>query len=295
MAGDFRWIGQSLDGQTVTLKRFAGQFKTVEYATEEWLAAHPERIRSGIVIDVETTGLNKKTDSVIEVGLRTFLFNKLTGELLKAGTTYSGLQDPGKPLSDEIKRLTGLNDEMLAGKNIDWKHVNDLIEKAHVLIAHNASFDRPFIDRHSSASTTKPWACSYKQVEWTRKGFSVHKLDVLCIYHGFFTDAHRALNDVDALLNLLSMNDTSTNRSYLNELLTNARKPVTRVVAASSPFETKDLLKERGYSWDATGRAWQKVINKNDLASEVAWLESAVYLGDFKGRVEDITLTDQFK
>lgn len=291
----FRWVGQSLDGQTVTLTRFAGQFKTAEYATEEWLKAHPERIRMGIVIDVETTGLNKKADQVIEVGLRTFLFNKLTGELLKAGATYSGLQDPGKPLSEDIKRLTGLTDEALAGKSIDWKQVNSLIEQAHIVIAHNAAFDRPFIDRSAPASAAKPWACSLKQVEWSKKGFTVHKLDVLCIYHGFFTDAHRALNDVDALLNLLSMLDTSTNRPYLNELLTTARKPVSKIVATSSPFETKDLLKERGYSWDQTGRAWQKIIHKDDLASEVAWLESAVYGGDFKGRVEDLTLTDQFK
>lgn len=295
MHPDFRWIGKSDDGETVTLRKFGGAYNIPNYVTPEWLAENAEKIRTGVVIDVETTGLNKKSDSVIEIGLRKFRFNRANGDLVESVQSYSGLQDPGKPLSDDIKRLTGLTDADLQGKKIDWKAVEAALSEAQVVIAHNAAFDRPFIERYCPAASHKVWACSFKQVDWARKGFNVQKLEILSIYHGFFADSHRAQSDVDALLHLLVMTDWTTHKTYLNELLINARRPQSRVVAAKSPFESKDALKERHYNWDATAKCWSKMIYHDTLADEIAWLEAVVYNGVFGGRVEEIALTDNFK
>lgn len=295
MHPEFQWIGKSEDGQTVTLKKFSGSFPIPSYATAEWIKENADKLRVGVVLDTETTGLNKKSDSIIEIALRPFRYNRATGELVEALEPYTALQDPGRPLSDDVKRLTGLSDADVAGKSIDWARVGKIIADAQVIIAHNASFDRPFVERSCPESASKVWACSFKQVEWARKGFNVSKLEVLSIYHGFFADSHRALSDVDALLNLLCMSDWTTRRPYLNELLTNARKPLARVNATGSPFETKDLLKERGYHWDSNGRYWYRIVFKDDATNEVAWLESAVYKGEFRGQVIEIPITDNFK
>lgn len=292
---NFDWVGKSVDGATVILRKFTGDFKGASYATPEWLAAHADRVRIGAVIDVETTGLNKKSDVVIEIGVRQFLFNKITGELLKAGDSYSAFQDPGRPLSDEIKRLTGLNDEMLKGHTIDWNKVDRLLAESNIIIAHNASFDRPFIERNSTVSPTKSWGCSVKQVDWTSKGYPSQKLEILSIFHGYFVDAHRALHDADALLHLLSHADAQSRKPYLDELLRNARRPLVKVVASHAPFESKDFLKERGYSWDTTGRVWHKMIFKETLETEVAWMESIVYNGTFRGSTVEIAIVDNFK
>lgn len=295
MASCFRWIGKSPDGETVTLKKFSGEFRTAEYATPDWLLANGESVRAGVALDTETTGLNRRGDAIIEIGLRAFRFNKTTGDLLALGESYSGLEDPGRPLSDEVKILTGLRTEDLRGKKIDWIAVDRMLGAADIILAHNAGFDRPFVEKKSEAAREKPWGCSQKQIDWTMKGFGSSKLELLSIYHGFFTDAHRALSDVDALLHLLSMQDTQTARPYLNELLITARRPMVRVFAVNSPFESKDLLKDRGYSWDLEKKVWSKSIYKESAEAEMAWLESAVYSGSSRGLVEEIALNQLFK
>lgn len=292
---NFDWVGKSVDGATVILRKFTGEFKTASYADEQWLTSHADRVRIGVSIDVETTGLNKKSDTVIEIGVRQFLFNKITGELLKAGEGYSAFQDPGHPISDDIKRLTGITDDQLKGQAIDWKKVDRLLSEAHIIIAHNAAFDRPFIERNSTVSPAKTWGCSVKQVDWSAKGYPSQKLEILSIFHGYFVDAHRALNDADGLLHLLTHADAQTRKPYLDELLRNARRPLVKVVATNAAFESKDSLKERGYNWDTAGRVWHKMIFKETLETEIAWMESVVYKGSFRGSAVEIPLVDNFK
>lgn len=292
----FRWIGKSQDGKTVTLKRLEGcpiQFPS--YSSPEWAKSHSDSVRVGAVLDVETTGLNQADDSIIEIGIRQFLFNRQTGEVLALGKAYESFQDPGRPLSQEIIDLTGITDEMVAGKQIDWNSVNALLEEVSVVIAHNARFDRPFIDRKSKVSTEKVWACSLKQIDWATQGYTSAKLELLNIYHGFFTESHRALNDVDALLYLLSLPSATSQTPYMMELLINARRPMSHVIASAAPFEAKENLKSRAYSWDSTNRFWSKVIFKDEVPSEISWLEENVYVGPFGGLTRDIPLVDNFK
>jgi DNA polymerase III, alpha subunit (gram-positive type) len=292
----FRWIGKSADGNTVTLNKLEGcPITPPEYATSDWMTRNADIVRLASVLDVETTGLNQNDDSVIEIGIRQFLFNKNTGEVLSLGKAFNQFQDPGKPLSEEIKELTGITDEMLAGQKIDWTAVHELLLESSVVIAHNARFDRPFIDRKVKSSTEKIWACSFKQIDWSLKGFTSSKLELLNIYHGFFTDSHRAINDVDALLYLVSLSDASSGKPYLFELLQNAKRPMTQVIASSAPFESKDHLKGRGYSWDNTNRFWAKIIFQDEVKTEMVWLEDVVYSGPFAGLTRDIALVDGFK
>ncbi len=292
----FHWIGKSDCGSTVTLKKLdLSQIEKPSYATPDWITANSDLLRVGVSIDVETTGLSHSDDTIIEIGLRQFQFNKATGEILSVGKSYSSFQDPGRPLSKEITIITGITDQMVAGVNIDWSEVDSLLSEASVIVAHNARFDRPFIEKKSKISTQKVWACSIKQIDWFNKGYTSPKLELLNIYHGFFTDSHRAINDAEALLYLLSLPQPESQHSYLAELLANARRTMTQVIASSAPFEAKDFLKSRGYSWDSLNRFWSKLIYKDELAAETAWLEETVYCGTFGGITRDIALTDNFK
>lgn len=292
----FHWIGKSADGETVTLKRLKpSDFRAAPYFDPSWEASNADLVRTGAVIDVETSGLNSDDACVIEIGLRLFKFNRQTGDVLELLEGYSAFQDPGHELSEEIVRLTGITDEMVKGCSIDWQKVDALLEAAHIVIAHNAAFDRPFIDRLSTVSRNKIWGCSLKQIDWSAKGFTSKKLDILSIWHGFFTDAHRALNDSDALLHLLSMTDANGSKAYLLELLLNARKTSVQMLAIGAPFETKDLLKARGYRWDNQNRRWWKELDPSALLDETAWLEEAVYRGPFRGQMVEIPPVDHFK
>jgi len=286
----FKWVGKSEDGKTITLRKLE-----IDSAFEPKPYPSPDLVRVGTILDVETTGLSKEVDQIIEIGIRQFHFNRETGEVLSLGESYSAFQDPGCALSEEITILTGITDEMLAGQSISWEKVNQLLTESQIVIAHNASFDRPFIDAKSNISSEKVWGCSLNQIDWAKKGLPSQKLDVLSLYHGFFNDSHRALHDAESLLFLLSMKDQNTHSPYLLELITEARKPAVIVYAVSAPFESKDLLRERRYRWNQTERVWSKRISKELLDAEVEWLSGSVYFGAFRGKTLEIPAKDQFK
>lgn len=292
-----KWIGKSEDGSTVTLRNIENCIVfTPGYANQQWINENASLVRTGIVLDVETTGLNYKEDKIIELGLRQFQFHRLSGEILSVGESYSGFEDPQIPLSDEIKKLTGITDDMLKDKVIDWPLIEKMFYDAHIIIAHNAAFDRPFIDLKVSRSTEKIWACSLKQIDWKQKGFTIHKLEILGIMHGFFIEnAHRALNDVDALLYLISLCDETTQSPYFKELLESARRSTFLVKANNAPFDSKDLLKRKGYTWNSQDKCWFRTVYKDDIDSEILWLEKEVYKGRFKGEMQEIKLVDSFK
>ena len=73
-------------------------------------------------------------------------------------------QDPGQPLPAEITHLTGLTDEDLAGQQIDVTAADDLITRSHLVVAHNAAFDRPCTEQVIASAQGAAWACSRHEV-----------------------------------------------------------------------------------------------------------------------------------
>ena len=214
----------------VVLKRFNCNFNVPSYVNPEWLSHHQQHLKTGIVIDLETTGLDRTKDKIIELGVRQFKFDRRTGDIVEVGQSYNGLQDPQIELPKAIADLTGLTDEMLKGQSIDWSKVTEFFSSSDVIIAHNAEFERSFLDREIPQSSSKILACSLKLINWSAKGFSTHKLEILNYYHGFYVDSHRAMNDVDALIYLLSFTDELTTKSYLFELLEAAKQPRAKIL-----------------------------------------------------------------
>jgi DNA polymerase-3 subunit epsilon len=71
-------------------------------------------------------------------------------------------------------------------------------------------------------------------------------------------------------------------------LLQNARTPDIKVSALGSPFESKDLLKERGYRWQPDKKIWATTISKKRLDEEVSWLKQHVYGGKSFKLVQEV-------
>ena len=263
------------DGETIVLHRMRAM-------TER---DHGRRGVRAVVLDTETTGLDRSADAVIEIGIRPFEFDADTGEILAVRPAFVALQDPGIPLSDEIAALTGLTDGDLAGRRIDWRAVGALLGSAEVVVAHNAAFDRPFVERALAGlvpalpATRHVWACSASQIQWDAPS---HSQEVLCAWHGFFClEAHRALSDADSLLQLLE-----TSRR-LPELYRTAREPSFRLRAIGAAFETKDTLKARGYRWDPQDRCWwTELASQQATQDETQWAAEVVYGGKFRGNVQ---------
>ena len=95
---------------------------------------------------------------------------------------------------------------------------------------------------------------------------------------GFFHQAHRAVDDCHALLEILSFELPTTGTSALAVLLERARKKTMRLWAEQSPFDLKDTLKRRGYRWcdgsDGRPRSWYVDLDESRLDEEIAYLKT---------------------
>jgi DNA polymerase-3 subunit epsilon len=239
-----------------------------------------QEVRRAAVIDTETTGLTLGTDKVIELGLVVFEYAPATGEVFRVVDAYSGLEDPGRPIPAESTAIHGITDAMVAGKRIDDARVKALLQGMSLLIAHNAEFDRPFLEQRLPFLAKLPWACSLRQVPWSDEGFGAAGLEHLAYRCGFFFDAHRSEIDCRALLEILRRPLPVSGRPALKRLLELAETADWRLYALASPFETKDLLKARGYRWDDKKRAWHRTLEAGAMRAEIAWLKANVYKRD---------------
>lgn len=234
----------------------------------------------GVIVDTETTGLNQDTDKIMEIGLVVFEYDPETGQAYRILDTYGALEDPGVPISADITEITGITNEMVAGKRIDDARVADLVSGASIVIAHNAGFDRPFLEQRFPVFEALPWGCSFAQVDWNGEGLGARKLDYIACQFGFFFDAHRAETDCQALLEILQQDLPKSGGKVLKSLLDQLPQKDWKVFALNSAFETKDLLKARSYYWDAARKTWHRTLTGTDaITEEVAWLKESIYSG----------------
>ncbi len=224
------------------------------------------------ILDVETTGLNHERDEVIQIAVRPFFVSPSTGEVSGLKKTVVALQEPSKPLPAIITEITGFHDEDLTGHSIDWSRISAILSRCQFIIAHNASFDRKWVekalrDNGCPIPENAIWGCSMSQVDWTPVVRCSRALEVLCAWHGFYYDSHNAVADVDATLHVLRKN------KYMQELLNNAVEPDYHVFAAGSLREENTILKQGRYRWNPELTCWWKSASTMDEAErECQWL-----------------------
>lgn len=134
-----------------------------------------------IVLDTETTGFDPKTgDRLIEVGCIEI------EDLLPTGRTYHTLVNPERLIPPDAIRVHGITDDKVRGAPKFHEVVKDLmgfIGDAPV-IAHNAAFDRSFIDHecgrcgHPLLEETR-WIDTLKLAQSRFPGMA-NSLDALC-------------------------------------------------------------------------------------------------------------------
>ena len=242
-----------------------------------------EQLRTAAALDVETTGMDRRADAIIQLSMVPFTYDAESGRIFDVGETLSFFEDPGRPIPQEIVELTGITDADVAGKRIDEAAVRAFLEPVSLVIAHNADFDRPFMERRMADFRDKAWACTVRDVHWRRHGLSSSALEYLLMKRcRTFYGAHRADQDAEAVVHLLATPfDDGTLPMTL--LLDSARRGTVRIWAENSPIETKDLLKARRYRWnpgsDGRPKAWNREVSVDDQAAELAWLSANIYGG----------------
>ena len=246
---------------------------------DDWGPESVNSMQRVIVLDTETTGLDAKNERIIELAMLSVLVDTTTGLPVGPVTTYESFEDPGKPIPASITEITGIDDSMVRGQRIDDVRVAELVQAADLIVAHNAGFDRPFVEARLPVFASKAWNCSFAGIDWKGQGSGSAKLEFLAHERGWFYDAHRALVDCHALLQVLAA-PLNSGQTGLARLLEGAGQSRYKLRATGAPFESKDALKARGYRWDNEQRVWwTSLVGDEALQQETQWLKGQVYKG----------------
>jgi DNA polymerase III subunit epsilon len=263
---------------------------------DEWpvLADPILPIRTIAVVDTETEGLDPRLHQVIEIAVA-FAETDAHGRIVRVTGKGQSFNNPGRPLSPQIRDLTGLTDAMLAGQRVNVAHVAKRLNAVDIIVAHNCAHDRPFAEALLPDLQDKPWVCSLNNAAWQAWGFDGRKQDHLLMQSGLFNPTkHRALADVASLMALLNV-VTPTGRSVLTECIDHAKKPTWLFRAEGLPFEYRQRIKDRGWRWLAAEKVWWAEVPHADRAAEEQWYDQAFRPFRDKPVIKKVTWTTRYK
>lgn len=247
--------------------------------------------RRGLMIDTETTGPDVTRDQIIQLAAIPFTFGA-QGEILEVGPECVMYEEPTVPISPEAAAVHGISMDRLVGQCFDDAFLMALAN-CDLLIAHNAAFDRPMLDRRFPTLPKVAWGCSYVDIPWRRAMYPSASLGALLIEHTeHFFAGHDAAADCYAALHCLAQpfrhaSFTAETAWPLSHVLRAIETPRVRLFANGAPFEVKDQLSKRGYRWnDPTkagaphprgAKAWFIEIDEPALEAEYEWLSANVF------------------
>lgn len=231
-----------------------------------------EKVYSVVFLDTETTGTDYKTSKIIELGMVKATFSMDRKILLSIDRIYDSFEDPHETIPLEIQQLTHITNEMVENHKIDDDIVSAFLSDRPLIVAHNASFDRPFFDKRFPLLGDRSWSCSQRGVKWQLLGSNGAKLEYLLMTRGWFYAAHRADIDCMALLWLMHIEPEA-----FRMLVETALKTSYKICAINTPFGVKDELKRVGYRFERTAEGeacWYINVNtEEDLKKQQNFLE----------------------
>ncbi|MEM6666182.1 MAG: 3'-5' exonuclease [Pseudomonadota bacterium] len=136
-----------IEDKVIAQRPLVFDFDLLNRETPDTLETAKLRDLAYVVFDTETTGLNTKTDDVVQIGaLRVVNCKRIHGEVLD---TYV---DPKRPIPPASTDVHGITDAMVEGAptfDVAGRDFHRFARDA-VLVAHNAPFDMAFFKRHEA-------------------------------------------------------------------------------------------------------------------------------------------------
>lgn len=188
---------------------------------------------------------------------------------------------------------------MVRGQAFDDDQVNQLANQSTMVIAHNAGFDRKFVEGRFPVFSGLPWACTVNQINWQAERISTRVLEYLLFKFGWFIEAHRALNDAEGVLGLLLEKLPVSGKPTFKALLENFEGVTAKICAVGAPFDKKDILKHRGYRWNdgsqGSCKSWWISVPGDRENDELTWLAREIYSrGTDSVEISRINAVDRF-
>ncbi len=153
-----------------------------------------------VALDLETTGLDSKVDTIIEIAAIKF-------SLVKQWNTFevqdveerTMLIDPERPIDEEISLITGILPQMLAGKKT-WKNVQEKVRNFIgdlPIVGHNILFDKAILEAHGFDLKDTLFLDTFELASILSSEASSLNLGFLADFYNIKKrwDEHRALTD----------------------------------------------------------------------------------------------------
>jgi DNA polymerase III subunit epsilon len=241
-----------------------------------------------VVLDLETTGGSPSADRITEVGAVKVRGGQVLG-------TFHALVDPGVPIPPLISALTGITDPMVAGAEPIEVVLPCLLEflGGAVLVAHNAAFDRRFVqanlERHGYRRAANRVVCTARLARKLLPRDEVPNVrlaTLAAVLGSSVTPCHRALTDARAtvdVLHALLERAGSYGVLALEDLL---QFPTARADASFRKVHLADRLPRRPGVYlfrDAAGRILY-IGKAKDLRARVR----SYFSGDQRAKVADL-------
>ena len=192
---------------------------------------------SVVIMDFETTGLSPiNGDRTIEIGAVLVRNNQIVDR-------FQRLMNPGKRISLFIQDYTGITNAMLkkAPPIADVMHEFSGFMAGHPLVAHNAGFDRRFLDaelQRIGKCRSQEFACSLLASRRVYPDAPGHNLEALVRYTDITTNGsfHRALADAEMTARLwVGMINELKTVYHLRQVSFDLMQRLSKIPKASAP------------------------------------------------------------
>jgi DNA polymerase III subunit epsilon len=213
-----------------------------------------------LILDTETTGLDPAHGELIEIAA--ILYSVDQQCVLQQVSTLL-------PIEAETNAAEFINQISVSAAQATDKTIADAIcrlinlwgKQADHLVAHNAEFDRKWMENHPFLGELygREWLCSCHDFTWPKQHRSGQKLIDLALAHGIgVSSAHRALTDCQLIAALFDR------LPDLAQRIDRAASPK-HLVQALVSYDDRHLAKEAGFTWSAKEKQWVRRLTLTEI------------------------------
>ena len=232
------------------------QKRSAPASSAQQVDAESATVRTLLIIDTETTGLDPQLDHCLEVGV--ILFDVPSRQVL---AQHSFLLPVEANAAEAINRIPAAATNLPQPWRPALSYLQSLLDTADVLVAHNAAFDRQWFGRGHLPATDKPWLCSMEEMRWPaerllRSRPSVR--DLALAYEIPVWAAHRALTDCIYLAEVFRRCDE------LEQLVERGLEP-RQLMRAQVSYDDRHLARDAGFRWNEPVKgAWARRLSERE-------------------------------
>jgi DNA polymerase-3 subunit epsilon len=232
-------------------------------------------MKNVLVFDIESSGLDRDHDEVIEIGYVLWSVEHRT--IIEC---YSALLIGDSNEAELFNAIPPAARELGTDPDIAWTIVGQASQQADLVLAHQADFDRSFVVREAgryegAAELSRlPFVCTIEDFVWPITSASKSLVSIALAHGVAVTSAHRAVNDCLLLARLLERVDHVDDLLHL--ALQRASRPKAEYIART-PYQQKDLVKAAGFHWNGT--VWSRYMAVEDaekLLFDVVTVDKAI-------------------